>query len=789
MCVVCPAGSYSVAPDSPACFDCAPGFFCPPGTPAQIPCAAGSYAEQPRAAECQLCAAGRSSAVAGASLRSQCEACVAGRYSDASGSAACAPCPQGTSTSGAEGAVGCAPCARGYASAGGLGSCSACEKGAFAANEGAARCDLCPPGRFAGDGKSAACALCPAGRFQAGVGAAAESNCTPCTAVDARLFSLALGATSAAACAPCPAMGGNLTYNVRGEGCAPCLPGYFCDGTPTLFRCFGKQENCLGQAGCAPAFAGRRCMDCSAGYFSESSQLAWESGDPNATDVVKACKACPFNSTAWLLPVFVLVLLIVPVGLVAFLCNVKLDSRHPSLLVRLWKAANHINSRHGTFVSILVLHVKFLNQLFASSMLTWPGEFKRLLELMNGIPREGCLLSSGYTFFFGWELRGVMILYGLLFVVADIVSLPKPSSALPQPSEIPGRAQPDVEPQSPGADLGKCGSLWRRYATNVHEYHHGLFSSTVFQFSAGMFFTFCVKAMPCMTLSTGETVMFADTNTACSWSPRVRWLSVVFMVVYSILFAWYYICPLFSYPEWCRLHRPKEEKQACSDPEKQEKLDQAVRAYNFVRRTLDFASSLALLSKEGGTVSALLLFFRIADALILFLIQSLFFRSNGWLGLYNYTEVALLVASVAINIATVAISVSLAKGLNLYSSGWGWGTSAFPPQRTLLAISYLSPLPPLHAHHFPTCSSCDIACLLLHWVGPALLFLHLLWSQIESRYVGGEQWMLVHPSATPCPRTPAPCPCPGPSPKPFTPLKTLLWLNRTTVPAIPRAHP
>lgn len=399
---MCPAGSYSVAPDSQICFECDPGFFCPPGTAAQVPCAAGSYAEQPRAAECLLCAAGRSSAVLGASLRSQCGACAAGRYSDAPGSAACAPCARGTSTSGSEGATACAPCARGYASAGGQGSCSACEKGTYAAGEGAALCDLCPPGRFAGDGKSAACSPCPVGRFQAGVGAAAQSNCTPCTAVDARLHSLALGATSAATCVPCPAAQGNLTYNVRGEGCAPCLRGYFCDGTSTLQRCFGKQENCLGQAGCAPAFAGKRCMDCAASYFLDSAKLAAESGDVNATDQVKECKLCPANTTSWLLPVFVLALLLVPAVFFTIVTKCRPKEGSHSLLGKLWARVDHIHAFHGTFLSLMTLHVKFLNQLFASNMLTWPSEFKRLLVFLNGIPREDCLLSSGYSFFVGW---------------------------------------------------------------------------------------------------------------------------------------------------------------------------------------------------------------------------------------------------------------------------------------------------------------------------------------------------------------------------------------------------
>jgi hypothetical protein len=143
-------------------------------------------------------------------------------------------------------------------------------------------------------------------------------------------------------------------------------------------------------------------MDCAVSYFLDSAQLAAESGDVNATDQVKECKLCAANTTSWLLPVFVLLLLLAPAAF--YYCVTKCrpkDGGH-SLLGQLLSSADHIHVFHGTFVSLMTLHVKFLNQLFASNMLTWPSEFKRLLEFMNGIPREGCLLSSGYSFFVGW---------------------------------------------------------------------------------------------------------------------------------------------------------------------------------------------------------------------------------------------------------------------------------------------------------------------------------------------------------------------------------------------------
>ena len=443
-----------MVPDSPLCFDCSPGFFCPQGATDQIPCAPGSYAEQPRASECFLCAAGRSSAVIGAALRSQCTACVAGRFSVSMGSTMCSACPPGTSTSGAEGAVGCAYCSRGYASAGGQGSCSECEKGTYAAGEGAARCNQCPPGRYADGAKSDECRLCPLGRFLAGVGASAQSNCTSCTAVDKRFFSLAVGATSAAACAPCPAVRGNFTYNVRGEGCAPCKIGYFCDGSSTLQRCFGKQENCLGQAGCAPDFKGARCSECADDHFLYSEQLAWETGDPNATDVVKTCKQCPNHSSTWLLPIFILTLLAVPSALYACLDKCFRSSKTQTLCHKLSKGVNHINNSHGTFVSLLTLHVKFLNQLFASNMLPWPGEFKLFLDAFGGVPREGCLLKGGFPFFASWVTRGALILWGALFFPADYFTLSQNTGITgPPPTLSQNTGQPIPEPPPPSSEI------------------------------------------------------------------------------------------------------------------------------------------------------------------------------------------------------------------------------------------------------------------------------------------------------------------------------------------------
>jgi hypothetical protein len=430
--------------------------------------------------------------VIGAALRSQCAACVAGRFSVSTGSTACSACPPGTSTSGAEGAVGCAYCARGFASAGGQGSCSECEKGTYAAGEGAARCDQCPPGRYADGAKSAECHLCPLGRFLEGVGASAQSNCTSCTALDKRFFSLAVGATSAAACAPCPAVRGNLTYNVRGEGCAPCKKGYYCDGSSTLYRCFGKQENCLGQAGCAPDFKGARCSECADDHFLDSEQLAWETGDPNATDVVKTCKPCPNNSSMWLLPIFILTLLAVPSLLYAFLNKCCSDTSPRNCSRQLSTAVQHVNRDHGTFVSLLTFHVKFLNQLFASNMLPWPGEFKLFLDAFGGVvPREGCLLRGGFPFFASWSTRGGLLLWGVLFFPADYFVLSQEGP--PKGAPILGPTSPPVKPVDLPVDFFPFRQIWRRYVTNVREYEHTLLSPIIFQFAAGLFFTFCVK--------------------------------------------------------------------------------------------------------------------------------------------------------------------------------------------------------------------------------------------------------------------------------------------------------
>ena len=194
-----------------------------------------------------------------------------------------------------------------------------------------------------------------------------------------------------------------------------------------------------------------------------------------------------------------------------------------------------------------------------------------------------------------------------------------------------------------------------------------------------MFFTFCVKAMPCFTLSTGESVLFSAPNEMCTWSIPLRWFSVVYMVLYSLLFAWYYICPLF---ERCQLHREGMGRCCATRPpplNEEAKVTRtrntAVSVYNLVRRTQDIAASLILLATEQRTVVILHLVFKIVEAALLFVIRFKYFRAFGWFGLQNAKEFVLGVAGIFVNIFTLAVCYGIVSGQNLYSSVWGWGAS------------------------------------------------------------------------------------------------------------------
>ena len=99
--------------------------------------------------------------------------------------------------------------------------------------------------------------------------------------------------------------------------------------------------------------------------------------------------------------------------------------------------------------------------------------------------------------------------------------------------------------------------------------------------------------------------------------------------------------------------------------------DRATSWYYLVRRSVDFASGLTLLSTEQRVVVSLLLVLKIVDAAaLIFLLK--FFYQDYWFGLQNSLEKALGVFMCILNIFTLTVCSALVAGGSLYSSGWGW---------------------------------------------------------------------------------------------------------------------
>lgn len=99
--------------------------------------------------------------------------------------------------------------------------------------------------------------------------------------------------------------------------------------------------------------------------------------------------------------------------------------------------------------------------------------------------------------------------------------------------------------------------------------------------------------------------------------------------------------------------------------------DRATSWYYLVRRSVDFASGLTLLSTEQRVVVSLLLVLKIVDAAaLIFLLK--FFYQDYWFGLQNSLEKALGVFMCILNIFTLTVCSALVAGESLYSSGWGW---------------------------------------------------------------------------------------------------------------------
>ena len=236
--------------DRSECVDCAAGFQCPfYDQEVQLPCTLGTYSEGGQA-YCTSCPAGYACADRTAPP-TDAELCAEGYFSEG-GRDACVACPNGVACAGADTAA-TNPCDAGTYSPLGEMDCLKCPRGSYCPSptSGEYPCDLgtysltnstnctvCPPGFACPD--AATVVVCTEGFYSPG-GLTQCLDCSPgyrCPNASSTPSPPGSECAAGTWCNPpsvveyCPpgTLGNTTAGRSADHACAPCPPGYYCDG-------------------------------------------------------------------------------------------------------------------------------------------------------------------------------------------------------------------------------------------------------------------------------------------------------------------------------------------------------------------------------------------------------------------------------------------------------------------------------------------------------------------------------------------------------------------------------
>jgi len=318
-CIDCPAGRFSILPNSDRCMDCPYGSYS--AAAGSTTCAIcsdsdGIVNKMSGASACfstllQTCAGGQYLTAAG-----DCADCAAGTFQPfASYARSCRPCPRGTYTDLTK-ATECKVCENLNAS--GSSTCpAACAAGSYmpTGSSISSACIVCPAGTFnsiAGTSGLETCKNCPQNTYSEITGMAKESDCTRC----AKGFTSPAGSIADSACVAATARCRPGFYassststegdkNADGKTCSKCPIGKYSTATDAAVctACEAGKSTLL--AGTPAASLCIAATVCPAGkYLSAKDQYMWcqpclpgfYSAEVGATSAA-VCEKCPDGQT------------------------------------------------------------------------------------------------------------------------------------------------------------------------------------------------------------------------------------------------------------------------------------------------------------------------------------------------------------------------------------------------------------------------------------------------------------------------------------------------------------
>ncbi len=692
-CVACPSGSFSAASGSALCAACPPGRSTSgaEGAVACASCAPGTFAGAAGLGSCRGCAPG---AFADAPGAVECSPCGAGAYQDSAAAVACTPCGAGR-FSGALGAPSEASCV----------ACAAVRPGTFSPSALATSADACKPcpatkGNMTRSDRGARCVPCAKGNWCDG------SRQEPCMGLPANC----LGGEGCAA-------------GFAGERCGSCAAGSFevrrappsdaqlllqnaSDIVVQCAPCDNRREltaAVLGLAGAAVLLwmaVPCGCNPCTRArvslrhlFFKHSLLIALAARHFQSLSILYAASALPY-----------------PTAFRDFLTRVANGAPIPVGPDCLKAAGEAAWSFRDGWLLRLCLPLVVGAALLCYDLYNMSGVW--VCPGPGGGPRCGAVNAdvSGVCSACSrqrdeWECAacskttagvraalnrrqdvealkcrhphptkgttcGVAAPKGFRRALAeeallDAVDLEPATSMVASPLPAGHHGLPQPAPRR----LPLCGALLRaaclRLCSNAprrspHSYNTSSLSTTTWlSFTLGNFLPWCVKALNCVALASGKSVLLYDQSTPCSYGEPIVASSLAFIVLFTAGLLWFFAAPLL-FSCWPGLTTARKEKAGAIAPPGL----LAAATIVFMQQLVQWASSFAVLGAEERAVgmSVLLLALVAVEAGVLWRVRAAGPLTPAFAPFSARSELALYALQLLVLMITFATGVAYSSG-------------------------------------------------------------------------------------------------------------------------------